>query len=209
MLLAWAAVLIAGCGGGGGDSQSSSDQPPNGTNSPPVISGQARTSVRVGEAYSFQPAASDADGDSLQFSSTNLPSWASLDTATGHISGTPAAVHIGNYPRVTISVTDGKAITSLAAFTISVTQIGTGAATVSWVPPTTNDDGSVLTNLAGYIVRYGRSGTDLDQSVAINNPAINTHVIDNLSAGTWFFGVIAVNSQGHESRISNIASKSI
>ena len=106
-------------------------------------------------------------------------------------------------------MSDGKATVSLAPFGISVTQIGTGTATVSWVPPTMNEDGTVLTNLAGFRLRYGRSTSDLSESVSIENPAINTYVIDNLSSGTWFFGVIAVSNQGAESVLSNIASKTI
>jgi Putative Ig domain len=210
VLIAGAALLIGACGGGGaGDSQSSTAQPPSGSNTPPAISGQAQTSVRVGEAYTFQPTASDADGDTLQFAAANLPSWVHIDTVSGRISGTPAAADVGNYAGITISVSDGKATVSLSPFGISVTQIGTGAATVSWVPPTMNEDGTALTNLAGYRLRYGRSDTDLSELVAINSPAINTYVIDNLSSGTWFFAVIAVNSQGVESARSNVASKTI
>jgi Putative Ig domain len=209
VLIAGAALLIGGCGGGGGESQSSSAQPPSGSNTPPVIAGQAQTSVRVGEAYTFQPTASDADGDTLQFAAANLPSWVHIDSASGRVSGTPAAADVGNYAGITISVSDGKATVSLSPFGISVTQIGTGTATVSWVPPTMNEDGTALTNLASYRVRYGRSDTDLSELVSINNPAINTYVIDNLSSGTWFFAVIAVNSQGVESALSNVASKTI
>ena len=157
----------------------------------------------------FQPTASDADGDALQFAAVNLPSWVHIDPASGRVSGTPAAADVGNYAGITISVSDGQATVSLAAFGISVTQIGTGTATVSWVPPTMNVDGTVLTNLAGFRVRYGRSDTDLSESVSIQNPAINTYVIDNLSSGTWFFGVISVSNQGVESALSSIASKTI
>ena len=35
------------------------------------------------------------------------------------------------------------------------------------------------------------------------------HVIENLSAGTWFFGVMSVNSSQDESAVSNVASKTI
>jgi hypothetical protein len=200
--------LVSGCGGGGDSAQSGDTQPP-GTNTPPTISGTPPTSVRVGETYAFQPSASDANGDTLQFSATNLPDWASLQSATGRMSGTPVAADVGNSSGITILVSDGSVTTSLAPFSISVTQIGSGSATVSWIPPVENEDGSALTNLAGYRLRYGRSNTDLDQAVPINNPGINSYVIDNLSPGTWFFGVIAVNSVGTESTLSNLASKTI
>jgi hypothetical protein len=184
-------------------------QPPSGSNSAPVISGQAQASVRVGEPYSFQPLASDADGDSLQFSATHLPAWASFDTLNGRLSGTPDAANVGHYPGITISVTDGKAVTSLAPFAIAVTQISGGVATISWVPPTMNIDGTVLTDLGGYRIRYGRRHSELDQFVMITNPAINSYVIDNLSSGTWYFAVISINSRGIESVPSSVASKTI
>ncbi|HEY7378875.1 MAG TPA: fibronectin type III domain-containing protein, partial [Steroidobacteraceae bacterium] len=98
---------------------------------------------------------------------------------------------------------------SLPAFSISVTQIGTGSATVSWVPPTENEDGSALTDLARYRVLYGRTSSNLDQSLVVNNAGASTASIDNLSPGTWFFGVVAINSVGTESALSNIASKTI
>ncbi len=208
--LAVVSLLIAACGGGGSSSQSEGVQPPpGGSNSAPVISGQAPASVAVGQSYAFQPSASDANGDSLQFAAANVPPWASFDTATGRLTGTPSAGDVGNYSGIAISVTDGKATTSLPSFSISVTQIAVGSATLSWVPPTTNDDGSVLTDLAGYRIRYGRSSTNLDQSVSISNSAINSFAIDNLSPGTWFFAVVTVNSQGTESSPSNVASKTI
>jgi hypothetical protein len=203
-------LLVSACGGGGGDSaQSGGSGPPGGNNSPPTISGTPQTSVAVGEAYSFQPTASDADGDTLQFSATSLPSWASIDAATGHVTGTPTAQDVNNYPGITLSVSDGKATVSLPAFSISVTQIGTGSATVSWVPPTENEDGSALTDLARYRVLYGRTSSNLDQSLVVNNAGASTASIDNLSPGTWFFGVVAINSVGTESALSNIASKTI
>jgi hypothetical protein len=34
-------------------------------------------------------------------------------------------------------------------------------------------------------------------------------VVESLAAGTWYFGVSAVNSQGVESPLSNMASKTI
>ena len=49
-------------------------------NRAPAISGTPPTSVTAGQAYSFQPTASDADGDTLAFSITGRPSWASFNT---------------------------------------------------------------------------------------------------------------------------------
>ena len=132
------------------------------TNSAPTVSGSPATSVTAGQAYSFQPSATDADGDVLTFSIQNRPSWATFSPTTGRLSGTPTASHVGTYGNIIISVTDGKATRSLGAFSISVRSAsGMGSAALSWAAPTKNTDGSTLTNLAGYRVHYGTAAGQL------------------------------------------------
>ena len=108
--------------------------------------------------------------DPLTFSIANPPAWASFDAATGRLSGTPAAQHVGTTSGIVISVSDGEATTSLAAFNITVQAVATGSATLSWTPPTTNTDGSPLTNLAGYKVYWGPSQGTYPNSVTLNEP---------------------------------------
>ncbi len=179
------------------------------SNSAPTISGTPLSSVAVGTAYAFQPTASDANKDTLTFSITNKPSWASFSTSTGKLSGTPTASNVGSTSNIVINVTDGKATASLPAFSLAVTQIGTGAATLNWTPPTRNTDGSTLTNLAGYRVNYGQSASSMTQAVQISNPGMSSYVIENLSPGTWYFGIKAYTSAGSESPLSNVASKTV
>lgn len=86
---------------------------------------------------------------------------------------------------------------------------GLGSALVSWTAPTTNTDGSALTDLAGFKVLFGTSATALSQSKAIANAgAVNT-TIPGLSPGTWFFAPRAVNALGVESANGPVASKAI
>src|SRR5580698_5170480 len=106
---------------------------PNPTNHPPTISGQPPTSVRVGNAYSFTPTASDPDGDNLTFSVSNRPAWLTFNAASGTLTGTPSAANVGTYPGIIISVSDGTASASLPAFSIQVT----AALTISGTPATT------------------------------------------------------------------------
>src|SRR5688500_14224925 len=176
-LVVLTATLLGGCGGGGGgDSGSANANPPNsGTSGAPTISGSPSSSVVAGEAYSFQPSATDPNGDQLTFAVANLPGWATFNASTGRISGTPTASQVGAYSNITVSVSDGTSNTSLAAFSITVNDVGSGSATLSWTPPTSNSDGSTLTNLSGYLVRYGRTASNLDQSVSLDNPSINRY----------------------------------
>jgi hypothetical protein len=205
------ALLAAACGGGGdGESASAPVSPgPGGSNAPPTIQGQPGTSIVAGQAYSFSPTATDPNGDALTFTATNVPAWASFNQSTGTVTGTPTGTDVGTYSNIRITVSDGAASATLAAFAITVTDVGTGVATLSWTPPTQNSDGSALTNLAGYLITYGRSASALDRSISLSNSSLSTFVVENLSSGTWYFAISAVNSAGVSSAATNIASKTI
>jgi hypothetical protein len=185
---------------------SGSETPPS-DNEPPVISGSPDTALVVGTPWSFQPTASDPDGDTLSFSVTNQPAWAQFDSKTGRLWGTPASA--GDFGPVTISVSDGQASSSLQAFTLYVSEPTIGNATVSWVPPTERTDGSALTDLAGFKIYYGQSQGTLNHVVTITNPGQTSQVVENLGAGTWYFAVTAYDSDGMESAKSTTASKTI
>src|SRR5215470_16636281 len=86
---------------------------------------------------------------------------------------------------------------------------GSRTATVSWDAPTTNNNGTPLTDLAGYRIYYGSSPEDLGHTVQISTVGLQTYVIDDLEAGTWYFAVRAVASNGTESTLSDIAAKTI
>ena len=178
-------------------------------NRSPTISGTPTTSVLQGTAYSFQPTASDPDGNTLTFSITNRPAWASFDAATGRLTGTPGAADVGTTTGIVISVSDGAASAALAAFNISVQAVASGSATLSWLPPTTNTDGTPLTNLAGYKIYWGTAPGNYTSSVTIMNPGLATYVVGNLTPNTYYFAVTALNSGGTESVFSNAASKRI
>ena len=181
----------------------------NAGNAAPTISGSPTTSVTVGNNYSFTPTAADANGDTLTFSVTNKPGWATFNTGTGRLSGTPSSGNVGTTSNIVISVSDGQASASLPAFSITVNQIANGSATASWTPPTTRTDGSALTNLAGHKIYYGTSQAALNQVINVIGAGTTSYVIQNLSPGTWYFGVRAYTSDNVESALSNVASKTI
>jgi hypothetical protein len=204
-----------GCGGGGG-----SEGPPQSAASPvtspatanhaPSISGKGAGSVRVGDRYDWKPTASDADGDKLSFTADNLPPWASMDPANGHITGTPGEGDVGIYESITITVADSKQETVTAPFSITVVgDASTGVASLRWEAPPSKVDGSPLDDLAGYRILYGRNSDDLDKSVLVNNPSTTSYDFDSLSSGIWYFAVVAVTSGGLEGPPTVVASKSI
>lgn len=90
-------------------------------NDAPSISGTPVSSLDQDTAYSFVPTASDIDSnDMLTFSISNKPGWASFDTATGALTGTPAGSDTGITLGIVISVSDGTASAALPAFDLEV-----------------------------------------------------------------------------------------
>lgn len=181
---------------------------PNGV---PTISGTPAASVIAGQAYSFQPTASDPQNQTLRFSIANRPSWATFDTTNGRLSGTPTSANVGSYANIVISVSDGTNTVPLPTFSITVVAAGTatGSATLRWTPPTLNEDGTPITNLSGYRVYYGTSTGNLNRVLTIPGAGITSAVIQNLTPATWYFALKAYNSANVESSFSNIASKTI
>jgi hypothetical protein len=175
----------------------------------PTISGTPLASVVAGNAYSFTPTTTDPSGAALTFSVKNAPSWATFNSATGELSGTPTEADVATYSNITISVSNGTTSVSLPAFPIAVTQMANGSATLQWVAPTENTNGTALTNLAGYRIYYGTSATAMTQTVQITNPDIVTYEVSNLSPGTWYFSARSYTSANVESNASAVASKTI
>lgn len=198
---------------------------------PLTISGTPKSTATVDQYYSFRPTTSGRDRWRLRFTVTGKPSWATLSPYSGTLYGVPRTSHIGTYSNIVITVTDGKTSAKLPAFSIKVVAPGAapaptptptptpaptppppsaGNATVSWAPPTQNTNGSTLTNLAGYRILYGKTrGGPYSSNITLTNPSLSTYVVENLTAGTYYFVVTARNSTGVESAYSNEASKTI
>ena len=90
-----------------------------------------------------------------------------------------------------------------------VTTVPSGTATISWLPPTQRTDGSVLTNLAGYEIRFGTRPGALDNTIRLSNPGLTRYLVESLTPGTWYFALVAVDSAGVTSGLSAIKPKTI
>jgi hypothetical protein len=204
MLCVLTAATLTGCGGGGG----------GGSGTPGAtalsINGTPMGQVTAGQAYSFTPSASGPAGMSLSFSVQNLPTWATFSIATGTLSGTPSSSNVGTFSNIVISVSDGQTSSALTAFSINVAAPPvSGSAQLSWVPPTTNTNGTALTDLQGFIINYGSSPSDLSQTVDIDSASTTDYTVQGLGAGTWYFTVTAYTTSGTQSAPSDVASKTI
>ena len=98
-------------------------------------------------------------------------------------------------------------ITSVEIFDLEVEAVRLGSAIVTWDAPTTNADGSTLTDLAGFRVYYGKATNDYTSMLQVNDAGAVSAVIDNLEPGTWYFVVVAVDEAGNQSANSAEVSK--
>src|SRR6188768_2444759 len=143
-------------------------------NAPPTIVLAVAEDAQVGAVFDYLPVAQDPEHDTLRFSASNLPPWASLDTTSGRISGTPGPMDAGVYESISITVADAMHKVVTAPFSITVNpalepalESGSGVASLQWEIPPSKVSGEPLDDLAGYRILYGRSSSDLDHSVLI------------------------------------------
>jgi hypothetical protein len=181
-------------------------------NQAPVISGTAPTTAVVGVSYSFSPTASDADGDSLSFTVSNPPAWASFDSQTGKLYGVPETADIGTYSDISITVSDGTDTSTLTAFTIVVEDAPIqGSTTLKWTPPSTRTDNTplALSEIDGYRIYMGESETSLVPVMDINDYSVTEYTLTDITVGSYYYSVTAYDTEGNESSFSNIIMKTI
>ncbi|NVK29936.1 MAG: putative Ig domain-containing protein, partial [Gammaproteobacteria bacterium] len=123
------------------------------TQDAPTITGTPAESIEQGSEYRFTPTAADIDGDALTFSITNPPAWASFDTTTGALSGTPTNADVGTVSDIVISVSDAIDTVSLPAFDLEVVNVN-DAPTIAGAPAT-----AIAQDIA---YRFTPDATDID-----------------------------------------------
>jgi hypothetical protein len=112
------------------------------------------------------------------------------------------------------SASAGASTTDTSApSTSSSSAAGSSASSVSttlvWSPPTANTNGSMLTNLAGYKIYFGRSASALNEVINVQSAGITSYVVDKLVSGTYYFALSAYNAAGVESAMQLVGSKTI
>ena len=150
----------------------------------------------------------------VTFKIQGKPAWAAFDADTGVLTGKPATANEGTTGSITITGTNGSTSSSIGPFAIVVkapaaAAPGTGSATLSWTPPTENTDGTPVTDLAGYHIFYGTSANAMTTTITVADAAETSYVVGGLAPGTYYFAVVAYNSDGMESPESNVGSKTI
>ena len=153
------------------------------------------------------------DGDSLVFSIQNRPGWASFNSSTGRLTGTPTTGDVGTYSNIRISVSDGSISTALAAFSLTVSSSApqTGSVSLSWLAPTARSDGTPLSvsEIAGYTLYYGSSAGNYSNSIRIDDPFTTSVTMADLPVGTYYFVMTTRDVSGQESGYSAEAQRQV
>ena len=214
--ITFAGLLLTACGDGvgvtsaGAATATAASTP--GVPAPVALTGTPTTSVTAGQNYAFQPTVSAGAG-AVTFQIQGKPTWAAFNASTGALTGTPAAANEGTTAGITITGSNGSSSASIGPFEIVVNappvSPATGSATLSWTAPTENTDGSPLTDLAGYHIYYGTSAGAWTSTITILSATETSYVVSSLASGTYYFAIVAFNSEGIDSADSNVGSKTI
>ncbi|ABN63654.1 Ig-like domain-containing protein [Shewanella baltica] len=171
-------VVATNAIGSSSASVASNSVTPNGA---PFISGTPTLSVNQDASYQFTPTASDSVGDVLSFSIANKPAWATFNTTTGTLSGTPSNQDVGVTNGIIISVSDGALSASLPAFNLSVVNVN-DAPTISSTAIT------AATQDAAYSYTFAASDTDVGDVLtfsAVTKPSwLSFNAATGLLSGT-------------------------
>ena len=171
------------------------------TNQAPTINSNPITSTLVGESYTYDVEATDADGDTLIYSLTSSPSGMTIDSATGVINWSPFM--FGNY-NVGIEASDGD-LCDTQSYTLSVKLSMTE---LKLSPPTgvTASDGNTgtiniywdeVSGASHYQVYRASSLMGTRVSISGWNPQ-NYYLDDNVIPGTtyWYWVKAATSDSG-------------
>ena len=123
-------------------------------------------------------------------------SW--VPALAGLALGAASAVHAGDEPAQTSP-----------ALTVTGEAASKGSADISWVPPTQNADKTELTDLAGILIYYGTSASDLSRCIVVSGESATSYTITGLTAGTWYFVAQAFTAGGGVSTLTRVVSKTI
>jgi hypothetical protein len=122
----------------------------------------------------------------------------------GSIAAVLAACGGGDHPDEAAFRESPLALATQGSLTDSTLSAASGALamTISWMAPTLNDDGSLLTDLKGFVVLLGSQRGVYSRAIPINDPKAVVYTVDSLAAGQYYVAVKAVNRDGVESLVS-------
>ena len=159
--------------------------PPSGSVSA-VLKASTRT-VRKNEAFT------------LTWNATNATNCVASGGWQGNLPTSGTRVFPALYQRTYYSIScSGPGGTAISSTSIGLLT----ALRLRWAPPTRNEDGSALSDLAGYRLYWGTEPRTYSNQMNVGNPLRKSRLV-NLRSGTYYFAMTAIDADGNESRLSN------
>lgn len=164
-------------------------------------------------SMTFGASVTNANGSLTTMLNWSTTPAATSCTASGSPSWTGTKAGAGSFalPTITMSGTYN--------LSLSCTWPGDTTATLSWVAPTQNTDGTPLTKclsqttatscLRSFNISHGTASGVLPDVVAVNDRNATSYIWTGLAAGTHYFAMTAVNGLGVESALTPEVSKVI
>jgi PKD repeat protein len=157
-------------------------------NRAPELDPIGNKNVNVNQTLSFTVTASDPDGNALTYTTANLPSGSSYNTAARTFSWTPSSSQVGTYSNVYFQVSDGKlADSEYISITVSSSMVvGQIAGTVK--------DAATGQGIPGAVVTCGSRST--------SSGAGGTYTLTSVPAGS---GTVTAQASGYQSQSQTVA----
>jgi Ca2+-binding RTX toxin-like protein len=153
---------------------------------PTQVADQGNVTIDEGQsvALNFASGFTDVDNASLTYSATGLPSWLTLNAATGALTGTSGGNDTGTYA-ITITASDGS-LSASDSFTLTVNNTNV-APTVSapvTLAPIAEDSPAITITSAQLLA----NAVDADgDALSVTGLSSSTGTLVNNNDGTWSF----------------------
>ena len=132
-------VTLTARDGNGGTGTETFTVPVTPVNDAPIITSTAPPSATEDIEYTYNPIATDAEGNTLSWSLANEPSGMVINAGTGAISWTPLEGVLSS-GQVTLTASDGNSGAGTETFTVTVTPVNDDPIITSTAPPSATED---------------------------------------------------------------------
>lgn len=197
-------LALAGCGDSGSAASGAS------TTASAASSAASTSQTIVGSLPTSAGTADTAASTGGGTATTTATTTTTTSTSTSSGATSSAAASSAATTTSTTATTSTSTHTTVGTVTTSqVADVNYGEALVAWSPPNSNTDGTLLTDLTGFNIYFGKDPSNLDNVVALDCSWCLWTKVMNLGPGTWYFGVRSYNRSGTESPLSQVMSKTI